>query len=236
MITLKLLGLLLSYPTEEMQHHMGEIKEAIEQEGLVPTKLRKPLFAFMDDLERRSILRIQEDYVALFDRSRANSLYLFEHVHGESRDRGQAMVDLMGIYKTHGFKLAKRELPDYLPLFLEYLSVRPFAEAQEMLAETAHILAAVGAKLKVKKSPYQHIFRILADLTDVEVDPKVIEQATIDAGREDQSLEALDREWEEAPAFDGTGGVADCAVCPQATRPEATRPEAKPAAPAAHTG
>ncbi len=231
MITFKLLGLLLSYPSEDMQHYMGEIKEAIKQEALVPAKLRKPLFAFMDDLERRSILRIQEDYVALFDRSRANSLYLFEHVHGESRDRGQAMVDLMGIYKTHGFTLAKRELPDYLPLFLEYLSVRPFAEAQEMLAETAHILAAVGAKLKAKKSPYQHVFRILEVLTDVEVDPKVIEQAVLDANREDNSLEALDREWEETPAFDGTGTAADCAVCPQATRHET-----KLAAPAAPIG
>ncbi|NVJ96655.1 MAG: nitrate reductase molybdenum cofactor assembly chaperone [Alphaproteobacteria bacterium] len=217
MLSYKILGMLLTYPGEELQHHMDELKHAIEGEGAVPAKIRKPLFAFMDDLARRKLLRVQEDYVALFDRSRAHSLYLFEHVLGESRDRGQAMVDLTDLYKEHGFKLAQRELPDYLPLFLEFLSVLPFEAAQELLGEIVHILAAVGAKLKAKKSGYHHVFRALEALTEVKADPKFVEQAVSDAEKEDTSLEALDKEWEETPAFDGLGAAA-CGVCPDAGR------------------
>ncbi|WP_417458983.1 nitrate reductase molybdenum cofactor assembly chaperone [Kordiimonas sp.] len=215
MNTIKLLGMLLSYPSVELQQHAGEIREAIAGDGLLPAKLHKPLFALIDDLGRRNLLRLQEEYVATFDRSRVHSLYLFEHVHGESRDRGQAMVDLMGLYKTAGIKLAQRELPDYLPVFLEFLSLRPFDEAQDYLGEVAHILEAIGAKLKLRKNPYQHVFRALVALTNVKIDPKFVEQAVEDARREDTSLAALDKEWEETPAFDGIG--ADCSVCPQGT-------------------
>lgn len=213
MNTIKLLGMLLAYPGAELQQHVDEIREAIAAEGLVPAKLQKPLFSFIDDLGRRNLLRLQEEYVATFDRSRAHSLYLFEHVHGESRDRGQAMVDLMGLYKAAGITLAERELPDYLPVFLEFLSLHPFTEAQDYLGEVAHILDAIGAKLKLRKNPYQHVFRALVALTGVQVDQKFVEQAVEDARREDTSLAALDKEWEETPAFDGIG--ADCSVCPQ---------------------
>lgn len=224
MLTYKILGMLLAYPNDDLQHHMEELKEAIVREDAVPAKIRKPLFAFMDDTARRSLMRVQEDYVALFDRSRVNSLYLFEHVHGESRDRGQAMVDLMGLYKEHGFKLSQRELPDYLPLFLEFLSVLPFEAAQELLGDIIHILAAIGAKLKSKKSGYQHVFRALESLTQVKADPKFVEQAVSDAAKEDTSLEALDKEWEETPAFDGVGPAA-CGVCPDAGRHLSTSPQ-----------
>ena len=78
---------------------------------------------------------LQERYVASFDRGRARSLYLFEHVHGESRDRGQAMVNLLEIYRRHEFELNARELPDYIPLFMEYLAQRPDGEALDLLAD-----------------------------------------------------------------------------------------------------
>jgi hypothetical protein len=79
-------------------------------------------------------------YVRLFDRGRALSLHLFEHIHGESRDRGQAMVNLLEVYRQHGFELSARELPDYMPLFLEYLAQRPQEEALDMLADTLHVM------------------------------------------------------------------------------------------------
>lgn len=217
MLTFKLLGLLLSYPSADLQENMGAIKSSLKEEGVIPAKNLKPLFGFMDDLARRNLMRVQEDYVALFDRSRANSLYLFEHIHGESRDRGQAMVDLSDHYKAQGFTVSSNELPDYLPLFLEFLSQVPALEAQNLLGETIHIIAGVGAKLKSKKSGYHHIYRVLEVLSDVKVDEKFIEQAVAEVEREDTSLEALDKEWEDAPAFDGAG-EADCNTCPSATR------------------
>jgi len=217
MLTFKLLGLLLSYPSEGLQQHMNEVKSVLKDEGLVPSKIQKPLFEFMNDLARRNLMRVQEDYVALFDRGRAHSLYLFEHIHGESRDRGQAMVDLSDHYIAHGFTLSASELPDYLPLFLEFLSQVDAKEAQELLGETVHIIAGIGAKLKTKGSAYHHVFRALEALTTVKVDAEFIAQAAAEAKAEDTSFEALDKEWEEAPAFDGADS-ASCAVCPEATR------------------
>ncbi len=233
MNSFKILGLLLAYPTKELQQHMGELKAAIEMEAAVPAKLQRPLFQFMDDLARRNLMRVQEDYVALFDRGRAHSLYLFEHIHGESRDRGQAMVDLSDHYISHGITLSANELPDYLPLFLEFLSQIDFSEAQELLGETIHIIAGVGAKLKAKKQGYHQIFRALEALTTVKVDEKFIEQAVSEAEAEDTSNEALDKDWEDAPAFDGTG-QADCNICPSATRHPINSPKAGDAPAASH--
>ncbi len=226
MLTFKLLGLLLSYPNEDMQNNLGEVKTALASEGLISAKTQKPLFEFIDSLARRNLMRIQEEYVALFDRSRANSLYLFEHIHGESRDRGQAMVDLADHYKAHGFTLSAKELPDYLPLFLEFLSQVPATDAQELLSETIHIIAGVGAKLKAKKCGYHHVYRALEALSTVKVDEKFLEQAVSEAEKEDTSLEALDKEWEEAPAFDGAGDLG-CNTCPSAIRhPQTTNASA----------
>lgn len=233
MLTFKLLGLLLSYPSEGLQQHMGEAKSAIADEGLIPTKIQKPLFAFMDDLARRNLMRVQEEYVALFDRGRTHSLYLFEHIHGESRDRGQAMVDLTDHYKAHGYTLSATELPDYLPLFLEFLSQVPADEAQELLGETIHIIAGVGAKLKTKKCGYHHVYRALEALSKVKVDEKFLEQAAAEAEKEDTSLEALDKEWEEAPAFDGTGDLG-CNTCPSTTRHPQSQPNAEPVSATRH--
>jgi len=224
MITFKILGLLLAYPKEDLHSHMGELKTALEADDLLPAKVQKPLFAFMDDLAAQDLMQVQEEYVSLFDRGRTLSLYLFEHIHGESRDRGQAMVDLTDHYKARGFLLAANELPDYLPLFLEFLSQIDPAESQELLGETIHIIAGVGAKLKAKKSGYQHIYKALEALTTVKVDEEFLAQAASEANKEDTSLEALDKEWEETPAFDGTG-EADCGVCPSATRHPGNTPE-----------
>lgn len=221
MQTIKILGVLLAYPTEELQLHIHELKDLIDQEGLLPQKIKKSLFVHMDDMARRSLIRQQEEYVALFDRSRLHSLYLFEHVHGESRDRGQAMVDLISQYRTRGLELKSRELPDYLPLFLEFLSAQPFAEAQNSLGEIVHIVGAIGGKLKAKKSGYHHIFRALENLTEIKADKKFVEAALTKAEETDESFEALDQEWEETPAFDGVGN-ASCTVCPQATPTQPT--------------
>jgi nitrate reductase molybdenum cofactor assembly chaperone NarJ/NarW len=234
MRTFKLLSLLLAYPTEGLQQHMDELKAALADDGLITAKMQRPLFEFMDDLARRNLMRLQEDYVGLFDRSRAHSLYIFEHIHGESRDRGQAMVDLSDHYISHGVTLSANELPDYLPLFLEFLAQIDFAEAQELLGETIHIIAGIGAKLKAKKSGYHQIFRALEALSTVKVDPKFLEQAVSEAAAEDTSNEALDKDWEDAPAFDGTGQTTDCNVCPSATRHSLTNPQSGAAPTATH--
>lgn len=217
MLTFKILGMSLAYPTSDLQQHVPDLKARITGENLLPAKVLKGVFSHLDDMAKRNLMRLQEDYVALFDRSRTHSLYLFEHVHGESRDRGQAMVDLISQYQDRGFQMNSRELPDYLPLFLEFLSTQPFEQAQALLGETIHIIAAIGAKLKAKRSGYHHLFQGLEALSVVKANERFVQDAVQAAISEDTSLEALDKEWEETPAFDGVGEVA-CAVCPQATR------------------
>src|SRR5690606_38327937 len=103
-----------------------------------------------------------------FDRSPAHSLHLFEHVHGESRDRGQAMVDLLQQYRSNGFEPAAAELPDHVPLFLEYLSLLEPAAAELLLGEAIHVLAAIGDRLGRNDSPYAVVFTVLRSLTQVE--------------------------------------------------------------------
>lgn len=212
MKSFKILGLLLSYPTAELQQDMADLIAVIRRENILPTKLEKQLITFMEQLAKRNLLKAQEDYVSLFDRGRGNSLYLFEHIHGESRDRGQAMVDLIDHYREKGLALNARELPDYLPLFLEFLSICAPSEAQETLGEVVHIIAAIGAKLKKRDSGYSVVFEALARLTDARIDEEFVRQALIEEAARDDSLEALDKEWDEAPAFDGIGDSA-CNTC-----------------------
>ena len=141
--SLKALSLLLSYPTRELQHAMPEIGGVLASDTRLTAAARRALRPLVGELGGRDIYDLQETYVALFDRSRTLSLNLFEHVHGESRDRGGAMVSLLETYRDGGFEPDTSELPDHLPVLLEFLSVRPWAEAQDILADAAHIFAAL---------------------------------------------------------------------------------------------
>ena len=116
----------------------GELRAAIEVEGLVPAAVRRQLDDLLNDIAGGDLYDLQERYVLLFDRTRSLSLHLFEHVHGESRDRGQAMVDLLTMYEERGLAAVKNELPDFLPLFLEFLATLPQARRRcELLSHPA---------------------------------------------------------------------------------------------------
>ncbi|WP_082411471.1 nitrate reductase molybdenum cofactor assembly chaperone, partial [Methylogaea oryzae] len=146
-LTLKVLSALLGYPQAETLAALDEMAEAVERERLLAPPQAGALLAFIDAWRSADLLELQENYVALFDRGRNLSLHIFEHVHGESRDRGQAMVDLLALYESHGFELATRELPDYIPLFLEYLSQQSHAAAASLLRDAMPVLSLLGARL-----------------------------------------------------------------------------------------
>jgi nitrate reductase molybdenum cofactor assembly chaperone NarJ/NarW len=124
MRTLKVLSALLTYPTPELIAAADELKVVIAREGVLPRTHAAGVTALIDDLASRDLFDAQERYILLFDRTRSLSLHLFEHVHGESRDRGQAMVDLIKLYEDGGYEPTAAELPDFLPLFLEYAATR----------------------------------------------------------------------------------------------------------------
>lgn len=130
MLSLRALARLLDYPTLELQQAVSELVEVIDAERRLGHAMRARLGDWCRRLAGAELLDLQAEYVGLFDKGRSTSLLLFEHVHGESRDRGQAMVDLMAEYHAAGFVLDARELPDYLPLFLEYLSTRDEADIE----------------------------------------------------------------------------------------------------------
>ena len=129
--TFKVLSALLTYPTAELQAAVAEMRAVLDAEALPAAAQPRPARPLLDELATGDLYDLQERYVLLFDRTRSLSLHLFEHVHGESRDRGQAMVDLKAMYESHGLATVTSELPDYLPLFLEFLATLPQAEACE---------------------------------------------------------------------------------------------------------
>ena len=145
--TLKVLSALLTYPTAELQAAVPEMRAALDAENRLPQKNRHRIDRILEELANGDLFDLQERYVLLFDRTRSLSLHLFEHVHGESRDRGQAMVDLKALYERHGLFMSSSELPDHLPLFLEFLSAIPGAEACELLGDTGHVLEAIRQRL-----------------------------------------------------------------------------------------
>jgi len=210
-LTLRILSALLRYPDEAVQQAVPELAGALADDGLLSSEQRAALQPLLDALASADLLDAQERYVGLFDRGRAVSLHLFEHVHGESRDRGQAMVDLRDRYEAQGLEIAAKELPDYLPLFLEYLSVLPSAQAAEELAQPGVILSALADRLEEKGTPYAAPMRILADLAGA--GGEAFEIAPAD---DPDDLAALDAAWEDeqirfdAPAAPGGGD------CPQA--------------------
>lgn len=200
MRTFKALAALLEYPEPELLAALDEIASALADEGLLNESdiaALQPLFAHLGE---HDLLDVQQAYVELFDRARAVSLNLFEHVHGETRDRGQAMVDLNDLYASHGMVLAARQLPDYLPVFLEYLASRPLDEARQTLAETAHVLEAIGSALAARRSPYAAVFLALLRLAG-ERHPEQRLAAAPATGPTSvaEDPEAMDREWMEAP-------------------------------------
>ena len=194
MIVLRALGALLSYPREDVRRALPEIADAIRASPLIAPRQREDLLALVDDLGNGD-LEAEERYVELFDRGRAVSLHLFEHLYGEGRDRGQAMVDLKNLYERAGYELATRELPDYLPVVLEYLSCRDLREARELLRDCAHILRRIGESLVARGSRYAAVLQALLVLAgEAAIDVATVPRVT---DRNDN----LDRDWFEQPAF-----------------------------------
>jgi nitrate reductase delta subunit len=191
--TFKALGILLWYPNEEWLSGASDVCDLIAQEGLVSNEQVAGLRSLVTQFKHADLLDLQEAYVDMFDRVRSLSLHLFEHVHGESRERGQAMVDLAERYKEQGFSLAASELPDYLPVFLEYLSMLPKEDALDELTETGHILVVLGKRLSERGSSYSAVLNALICLAG-KVPEKVERRQPVP-----QSFEQLDKEWEEKP-------------------------------------
>lgn len=195
---LKVISLLLDYPTEQLVAGRDELDQAISASREISPQQRTALHELLELICENDLMDGQEHYGALFGRGRSLSLLMFEHVHGESRDRGQAMVDLMAQYEAAGFAIGVKELPDYIPLYLEFLATREDLEAREGLADVAHLLTLLAARLDERESAYVGCFRALLQIAGFEPQVALAEvREQVAAEVRDDSLEALDKLWEE---------------------------------------
>lgn len=206
--TYKVLSALLSYPTPELQDAAQELVSALNAEALLPAPNRAAIKALIQEIADADLLEAQSRYVDLFDRTRSLSLHLFEHVHGESRDRGQAMVSLLERYRQAGLDVAAHELPDYIPLFLEFLSTLDRAEARTSLAEPAHILAALGERLRRRSSAYAAVLEALVTLSEIAPSMDILAELRTEKIEDPGDLAALDKAWEETEVRFGPGDAA----------------------------
>ncbi|MFK5998500.1 MAG: nitrate reductase molybdenum cofactor assembly chaperone [Rhodobacterales bacterium] len=208
--TLKALSLILSYPTRELQGAMPEIGGVLASDTRLTAAARRELRAIVTELGNADIYTLQETYVGLFDRSKSLSLNLFEHVHGESRDRGGAMVSLMETYRAAGFEPMTTELPDHLPVLLEYLAMRPLPEAKETLADAAHIFEVLSTRLARRGNSYGAVFGALLQLSCQKTDKSVVATLLERPDDDPDDLEALDKIWEESEVIFGPDPNAGC--------------------------
>ena len=214
MKTLRALAALLSYPTEELVAAAVEIHEVIDREALLPAAERAAVHGLIDDLAGGDLYDLQERYGLLFDRTRALSLHLFEHVHGESRDRGQAMVDLLKLYEENGYTPTATELPDFLPLFLEYASTREPKAAIELVGQPPNVIAALRERLAKRSSPYEAVMSALLAISRAKLDETALTALRAEPDPEPDDLEALDAAWIDHEVKFGPGATNDAAGCP----------------------
>ena len=190
--TLRALARLLAYPDASLREELTYLPSAIDEEAALSAARRTELKVLVHELLRMEPIEAESRYVETFDRGRATSLHLFEHVHGDSRDRGPAMIDLAQTYDKAGLQLSADELPDHLCVVLEFASTQPAAIARDFLGEVAHILNAVFSALLKRESPYASVLAAVLEL----------------AGQSAQAVpfvadEPIDDSWQEPEAFDG---------------------------------
>jgi len=194
-LTLRTLAALLSYPSDGLRTHVADLRAALAEEAALPIDVLRRLSPLLDRLEREDLLDSQTAFSDLFDRSRSLSLHLFEHVHGENRERGQAMLDLVDQYMQHGLLLDTDELPDHVPIFLEYVSCLPPSDARETLAQPAHVLAALEQRLRERDSDYAAVFAAVLALSAAPANAEALEALQKKAPSDDPAR--IDEEWEE---------------------------------------
>jgi nitrate reductase delta subunit len=213
------LGALLDYPTAELQAAADEIEQALSKERAIPAPELEGVRALIGRLRGTDIMDLQEYWIGLFDRSKRLALHLYEHNHGESRDRGQAMVNLALTYRMNGFELAAAEMPDYLPLFLEFLSIIPEVHARRYLADAVEIIEALRIRLEERECEYAALLTALVTLARRDADRGEVEAILAAEPEDPKNLAELDAQWAEEPIdFAAGSALKDCAYAGKNTR------------------
>jgi len=167
----RLLSVLLDYPTTEALDALaaatGEaggslaLVGRLDDEGAFSAAERQTVARFVDGLGGLPEDEIQMRYVQTFDLTAEHSLHLTHHLFGEEKTRGPALIDLSEFYRSYGFEPDPRELPDYLPLMLEFASTLDATERRIFLGDVLKVLSVLAANLEKAASPYAPLIRIV---------------------------------------------------------------------------
>lgn len=198
--TFRVLSALLRYPDADFRAAVPEMIQALDVERALPAARLAELTALLGEFLTMDPFEAEARFLEIFDRGRATSLHLFEHVHGDSRDRGPALVDLGETYERAGLSFQGDELPDHLSVVLEFVSTQPEDVATGFLGEIEHILNAVFSALRERQSPYACVIAAVLEMTGQKAKAVAVE-----------ADQALDESWAEPVAFDG------CSTAGQAT-------------------
>lgn len=210
MRSFKALSALLSYPSADLQAAVPDIRAILREEAILASSRLTALEPLLDWLSGQDLYEIEETYVLIFDRARTLSLNLFEHIHGEGRDRGGAMVDLLETYRAGGFDLTGPELPDHLPVLLEFLSTQDHDTAREILADAGPILVALAERLNRRESPYAAVLAALVEFAKADQATEVAQALLAEAMDDPTDLAALDQTYAEAQVMFGPDPNAGC--------------------------
>lgn len=211
---LSVISCLLDYPSERLEAGREDMLAIIVEADLADEHKRK-LVEFVKTNLSKDLMEWQAEYDGLFERGRSLGLWLFEHVHGESRDRGQAMVDLVNVYRQAGLEISQHELPDYIPMFLEFLGTQGRDNAAQWLCDVEHVLGLLLCRLENRGSDYSVLFEALLDVANSDVDLDEFRQQ-ISTEKRDDTKQAIDKEWEEEEVTFGSESIDK--ACDTATR------------------
>ncbi len=201
-LSLRTLAASLGHPSAELSAAVPELRAALAEEKAVSAKTLAALEPLFDDLADRELFDLQADYSELFDSTRRLSLHLFEHVHGDSKERGQAMSDLGLEYIRHGLEIISNELPDYIPMFLEFTAQLPPEQARDWLREPIEVLTVLAERLTERETPYAAVLVAVIELADARPDAERVEE--IGKAFAEDETKSVDELWEEAPVSFGT--------------------------------
>lgn len=159
---LKLVGFLLEYPDAPWAAALGDLDGAVD--AVADGRRRELLRRFLAYAGNTPPIKLQETYTAAFDLNPAASLNLTYHLMGDSEDRGKALAGLLRIYQKEGYDIVAGELPDYLPMVMEFLSVCPSPEDAALLWSCLGTVAALAGCLEQDRHPYAGLLRLAADI------------------------------------------------------------------------
>lgn len=195
--TYKVFSTMLLYPEYDFKYNINLAKNMLSEESILSIECMNMIFSFIEYINKNDLVFLQEEYVSLFDRQKQFSLYLFEHIHGDSRDRGMAMIDLKNLYKASNFDIPLGgELPDYIPVFLEYLSLLSLNKSSVLLGEIVNIIAILRSRLKLINNVYYNLFFALESLSSVKSDNDIVEKAVVN-----NSFSFIDKDLEDTKIF-----------------------------------